>query len=136
MQKILDQQLYDYPSIILAEAREERDKETNPIDDLVVSHNAQTKKLKYCSKCRMTKIENSKRKCPRCDAKLPTVAEIRSEAQEDIPEKIEIKFLNFKIYQTKQETSSTHIDPMSITQRSAPQEGVTVPDILFPILCQ
>ncbi|CAG8731512.1 17127_t:CDS:1, partial [Dentiscutata heterogama] len=75
MQVLLDRQLHDYLSFILTELCEEKKENMNIIDDLVINQSARISNQKQCCECDKTEIENSKRKCPQCHAKLPTLAE-------------------------------------------------------------
>ena len=134
MQKILDEQLHNYLSFILHEACTEKREAINPIDDLITKYNSNVGKLKWCSECGKKEIENLKRKCPQCNAQLPTLAEFQSKAQEINQETFEenTKPLNIKFYQNEKETSDVNRNPISITQISIPQKGVKVPDIFVP----
>jgi hypothetical protein len=58
MQRLLDQQLYDYLSIILNETSSEKN-DMNIIDDLAAVHNTTMGKQKRCNKCGKTEIENT-----------------------------------------------------------------------------
>ena len=75
MQTLIDQQLCDYLSVILAEACTEKNKDINVIDNLITDQNMKIGKQKWCRECGKDNIENSKRKYPQCNMKLPTLAE-------------------------------------------------------------
>ena len=134
MQQLLDQQLYDYLSVILNEACAEKNN-TNIIDDLAAEHNTTLGKQKRCNKCGKTEIENLQRKCPDCDEKLANIAEIQQEeASQSILETTNTtKPLHIRFYQNSTNISDApHTNPISITQKSSPQDGVKVPDISLP----
>jgi hypothetical protein len=132
MQKLLDQQLHDYLSIILAEACTEKNKNINIIDNLAAQHNTTIGRQKKCNKCGKTEIENSRRKCPNCNEKLVNVAETQQEENYQSIIKTNTKPLHFKFYQSSTNISDNPINPISITQKSSPQDGVRVPDISLP----
>lgn len=134
MQRLLDQQLHEYLSIILDEVCTEKNKSTNIIDDLIAEHNTTISKKKRCNKCGKIEIENSRRKCPDCNEKLANIAEIQQEeTRESILETNTTKSLYFKFYQYSANISDiSPINPISITQRSFPQDGVEVPEIFIP----
>ncbi|CAG8857011.1 33586_t:CDS:1, partial [Gigaspora margarita] len=99
---------------------------------------AKTKNQKQCHDCGKKDIENSKRKCPQCHAKLPTLAETQQEKEQTISDKKEkdsIKPLTFRPYQPKESKSSKSDEStssISITQNLEPQDGVKIPDVLVP----
>jgi hypothetical protein len=130
MQKLLDQQLYNYLSIILTEACAEKDNSTNIIDDLASKHSTIIGKQKRCNKCGKTEIENLRRKCPGCKENLDNIAQIQQE--ESILDTNITQPLHFKYYQSSTNTSDDPINPISITQRLLPQDGVKVPDMFLP----
>ncbi|RIB19073.1 hypothetical protein C2G38_2182812 [Gigaspora rosea] len=82
------------------------------------------------------KSENTNRKCPQCNTKLPTITEIQQEIDQTISKKKDIsKHLVFKFYYPKANISENFtnlINPLSITQISKPQNNVNLPDILVP----
>ncbi|CAG8686199.1 2944_t:CDS:1, partial [Dentiscutata heterogama] len=75
----------------------------NVIDNLVINQSARISNQKQCHECGKTEIENSKRKCPQCHAKLPTLAETQQEKEQTISDKKDKKDLNkpliFRPYQ-------------------------------------
>jgi hypothetical protein len=83
----------------------------------------------------MNEIENSKRKCPQCNITLPPLAFFQNKEQEinqSISEENITTPLNIKFHQIEKETLDVNTSPISITQKSVPDEGVNVPDILVP----
>jgi len=68
MQKLIDQQLYDYLTTItiLIEACAEKNSEVNSIDDQILRRDSTTSKQKSCIKYGMKEIENNKKICPQC----------------------------------------------------------------------
>ena len=132
MQKLLDQQLHNYLSIILTEACAEKDNSTN-IDDLAYKHSTIMGRQKKCNKCGKMEIENSRRKCPNCNEKLANIAQIQQEEDnQSIIETNITKSLDFKYYQSSTNIPDDPINPISITQRLLPQDGVKVPDMFLP----
>ncbi|CAG8455869.1 7807_t:CDS:1, partial [Dentiscutata heterogama] len=83
-------------------------------------------------------IENSKHKCPQCNAKLPILAETQQEKEQTISNKKEkdsIKPLTFRPYQLKEsksDKSDESTSSISITQNLEPQDGVKIPDVFVP----
>ena len=131
MQTLIDQQLHDYLSVILDETCNEKNENTNAIDNLIA--NQKTGKQKKCCECGKDKIENSKRKCPQCNAKLSTLAEIQQEIEQiEFGKKDSTKSLIFKSHQVKTNITERLTNPISITQRSEPQKDVNIPDMLIP----
>jgi hypothetical protein len=82
----------------------------------------------------MKEIENSKRKCSKCNEKLLKLAEIQQEIEDiQLDSEIDInKQLNFKFYNNETEIASSSKNPISITQKSTTEENVKVPDIFVP----
>jgi rubrerythrin len=76
MKTLLNQQLYKFLLDILNDALMEKNEETNYINELIIKSNSNISKQKWCNQCGKDKIENSKRKCPQCNAKLDNIAEI------------------------------------------------------------
>ncbi|RIB29661.1 hypothetical protein C2G38_2154750 [Gigaspora rosea] len=70
--------------ITAAEACEEKKKNINIIDNLA---NIKTDAQKQYHEYGKNKIENSKCKCPQCNAKLPTLAETQHATKQATPEK-------------------------------------------------
>jgi len=135
IQELLDQQLYNYLSIIICEASEEKNQMINPIDDLVDIHSSNIGKQKRCSKCGMKEIKNLKRNCPQCNTPLPMLSEFQTETQEInqvTSDKNDTKSLIIKNYIFGEKASEVNMNPISITQKSVPEEGVNVPDIIVP----
>ncbi|RIB03900.1 hypothetical protein C2G38_2286020 [Gigaspora rosea] len=136
MQVLLDRQLHDYLSFILTELCEEKKEDINVIDDLVINQSARTSNQKQCRECGKTEIENSKRKCPQCHAKLPTLAETQQEKEQTISDKKDKKDSNkpliFRPYQPNTSISDKSTSSISIPQNLEPQGGVKIPDILVP----
>ena len=125
MQILIDQQLHEYLSIILTEARTEKSKNINTIDDLITNQSVKIGKQKWCQECGKDEIENSRRKCPQCKAKLLLLAEVQEAIDQIIFEKQDtIKPLIFKFCQSEMNTSEDLI--------SIPQKDVNVSDILVP----
>ncbi|KAF0444001.1 hypothetical protein F8M41_003508 [Gigaspora margarita] len=85
IQVLLDRQLHDYLSNILTKLCKEKKEDINVIDNLVINQSAGTSKQKQCCECGKTEIENSKRKCSQCHAKLPTLAETQQEKNKPHP---------------------------------------------------
>jgi len=79
VQELVNQQLYDYLSIIIDEASEEKNKMINPIDDLIDNHSSNIGRQKRCSNCGMKEIKNSKCNCPQCNTPLPMLSEFQIE---------------------------------------------------------
>jgi hypothetical protein len=135
MQALLDKELRDYLSIILAELCTEKNMDTNSIDDLVAKDNTTMGKKKKCNNCGMSNIINLKHNCPNCNEKLPTLSQIQQETQEDNQSRVEInhtKSLKFKHHQDKTDIPNEPVNITSITQKSTQQEGVKVPEISVP----
>ncbi|RIB19201.1 hypothetical protein C2G38_2307709 [Gigaspora rosea] len=136
MQVLLDRQLHDYLSFILTELCEEKKKDINVIDDLVINQSARTSNQKQCREYGKTEIENSKRKCPQCHAKLPTLAETQQEKEQTISDKKDKKDSNkpliFRPYQPNTSISDKSTSSISIPQNLEPQGSVKIPDILVP----
>ncbi|CAG8745660.1 17530_t:CDS:2 [Gigaspora margarita] len=131
MQTLLDRQLHDYLLTIITELCKEKSENINVIDDLVINQSAKTSNQKQCREYGKNEIENSKRKCPQCHAKLPTLAETQQESEQTIPDKKDsAKSLIFKPYQPG--TSEKAINLISITQKLEPQDNVDTTDILVP----
>lgn len=131
MQSLLDKELYDHLSVIIDEACAEKKSDTNLIDSLVAECSGATNKQKKCHSCGKSAIENSKQKCPDCKAKLLTIAEIRNMPQ-TTSERNENKPLKIKFYDVETGNSDKNLNPISITQKKSPQEGVKVPRMLIP----
>ncbi|CAG8833852.1 22170_t:CDS:2, partial [Gigaspora margarita] len=89
MQTLLDRQLHDYLLTIITELCKKKSENINVIDDLVINQSAKTSNQKQCRECGKNEIENSKRKCPQCYAKLPILAETQQESEQTIPDKKE-----------------------------------------------
>ena len=133
MQRLLDQQLHNHLSIILNEACMEKNDDTNAIDDLATKHTTIMNRQKRCTNCGKVEIENSRRKCPDCNEKLANLSETQQRTQETINQSTNTtRPLNFKFYQNKTNISDDSTKPISITQKSSPQDGVEVPDLLVP----
>jgi hypothetical protein len=131
MQKLIDQQLYDYLTVILDEACDEKKENLNVIDNLMASQNMKMGKQKKCHECGKDEIENSKRKCPQCNTKLFTLSETQQEIEPMVSEKKCLtKPLIIKSQQFKTDIPERPINPISITQKSEPQKGVKIPEML------
>ncbi|RIB13363.1 hypothetical protein C2G38_2198055 [Gigaspora rosea] len=82
------------------------------------------------------KNKDTNRKCPQCNTKLPTIAEIQQEINQMISKKKDIsKPLVFKFYHPEvnvSENSTNLVNPLSITQKLKPQNNVNLSDILVP----
>jgi len=121
----------------LAEACTEKNKDINIIDNLITDQNMKIGKQKWYQECGKDNIENSRRKCPQCNIKLPTLAETQETIDQTLFEKKDtIKPLIFKSYQSEIDTSKKFtnlINPINITQRSN-QKDINVPNILVPDL--
>ena len=135
MKILLDKQLHEFLSNILDEAIVEKNKEKNHIDELTSMHISKVSKQKRCNECGKNEIEKSRRKCPECNAKLPSL----SETQQIIQETNNTTFVDntnksliFKINQFENRTSEKDIKMLSITQKSFSQEGVTNPNMFIP----
>ncbi|CAG8721779.1 12158_t:CDS:1, partial [Dentiscutata heterogama] len=87
MEILIDQQLHDYLSIILTEACIEKNENINFIDNLIMNQKTKIDKKKWCRECGKDNIDNSKRKCPQCNTKLPTITEIQQEIDQTISKK-------------------------------------------------
>lgn len=135
MQSLIDQELNDYLSIILAEASTEKNSDKNIIDELASKHNATLGKQKKCDNCGKNEIENIRRICPHCNMKLKTLTEIQQDVQEDtLVMSKNNKPLTFKFHKVELENLNEHMNTSTIstTQISAPQIGVKVPDMFIP----
>ncbi|RIB11920.1 hypothetical protein C2G38_2259732 [Gigaspora rosea] len=135
MQELLDRQLHDYLASIITELCIEKNKEINVINDLITNQSANTRNQKQCHECGKKEIENSKRKCPQCHAKLSTLAETQQEKEQTISDKKEkdsIKPLIFRPYQPNASKSNKSTSSISITQNLEPQDCVKIPDVLVP----
>ncbi|CAG8502610.1 6536_t:CDS:2 [Dentiscutata heterogama] len=95
MQILLDRQLHDYLLTIITELSKEKSENINVIDNLVINQSAKTNNQKQCRECGKNEIENSKRKCPQCNAKLPTLAETQQENEQTISDKKDSSVANF-----------------------------------------
>ncbi|CAJ0763212.1 23333_t:CDS:1, partial [Entrophospora sp. SA101] len=98
-------------------------------------HNTAMGKQKRCNKCGKTEIENSQCRCPDCNEKLANIAEIQQEeADKSILETTNTtKPLHIKFYQNSANISDAPpINPISITQKSIPQDGVKMPVLFLP----
>src|SRR5207302_10207029 len=82
MKILLDKQLHEFLSNILDEAIVEKNKEKNHIDELTSMHISKVSKQKRCNECGKNEIEKSRRKCPECNAKLPSLSETQQIIQE------------------------------------------------------
>jgi glutaredoxin len=135
MQSLIDQELNDYLTIILAEASTEKNSDKNIIDELASKHNTMMGRQKRCDNCGKNELENVRRTCPHCNKKLKTLTEIQQDVQEDTlvmsGEKIN-KSLTFKFHEVELENLSEHTNTISTTQISTPQAGVKMPDIFVP----
>ncbi|CAG8822170.1 6633_t:CDS:1 [Gigaspora margarita] len=136
MQVLLDCQLHDYLLFILTELCKEKKEDINVIDDLVINQSAGTSNQKQYRECGKTEIENSKRKCPQCHAKLPTLAKTQQEKEQTISDKKDKKDSNkplvFRPYQPNTNIPDKHTSSISIPQNLEPQDSVKIPDILVP----
>ncbi|CAI2200527.1 4012_t:CDS:1, partial [Funneliformis geosporum] len=85
-------------------------------------------KQKWCQECDKDEIENSRRKCPQCKTKLPSLAEVQEAIDQTIFEKQDtIKPLIFKSCQSEMNTSK---DPIRTTQKDVNVLDILVPDPL------
>ncbi|CAG8762957.1 3085_t:CDS:1, partial [Dentiscutata heterogama] len=108
----------------------------NIIDDLVINQNAKTSNQKQCCECGRNEIENSKRKCSHCYAKLPTLAETQQESELAVSDKKDKKDLAkpliFKPFQPNTSDKTINLISISTTQELEPQSSVNKPEILVP----
>jgi len=116
MQTLLDQQLYDYLSIILAEACAEKNENINHINNLIAKQSINIGKQKHCHECGKNEIENSKRKCTQCNAKLLTLTKTQQETEQITPEKEDsTKSFIFRSHKFETDISDKHTNSISIT---------------------
>ncbi|RHZ55372.1 hypothetical protein Glove_416g12 [Diversispora epigaea] len=78
MENKIYEELTNYLSIILEELCNEKNQETNIIDNLIC-YQSQTGCMKKCSVCQVFNIDNKKRVCPTCHNKLSTINKINQQ---------------------------------------------------------
>ncbi|CAG8672308.1 22456_t:CDS:2 [Gigaspora margarita] len=76
MKKKLEEELQYFINEIINNLLAEKYQELNEIDKLIEKQNNTTNKIKKCSQCFTSEIDNKKRNCPNCNAKLPTLTSI------------------------------------------------------------
>ncbi|CAG8668586.1 3059_t:CDS:1, partial [Dentiscutata heterogama] len=108
----------------------------NAIDNFVANQSTKIDKKKWCHEYGKDNIKNSKCKCPQCNMKLLTLAEIQQEIDQSISKKKDTtKPLVFKTYNSETnvfKNSTNLINPLSITQTFESQKNTNTPDILVP----
>ncbi|CAG8532551.1 5880_t:CDS:2, partial [Dentiscutata heterogama] len=83
MSNEINKELTNYFLIILDELCIEKSQETNTIDKLI-HQQSQIGHMKKCLVCQTSNIDNKKQVCPKCQNKLPTIAEIIDEQPKTI----------------------------------------------------
>ncbi|CAG8638892.1 7153_t:CDS:1 [Scutellospora calospora] len=110
-----------------------KNENSNITDNLVANQSTKTNNQKQYHECGKNKIENSKRKYPQYNAKLPSLAETQQENEQTIIKtKDSTKPLIFRPYKPNTSISDKFINPISITQKFKPQDSVNISDILVP----
>lgn len=139
MQEVLDKELHIYLTDILDLLSNEKSASTNIIDSLITSTVTNVANMKACLSCKQQNIENRKKTCPMCGARLPTMAEIRKERETEIENHIDNQSTNLSIffkpyspYNANDESSDTHVPRISLTQQQVIDQGVNVPEIYVP----
>ncbi|KAF0504095.1 hypothetical protein F8M41_019631 [Gigaspora margarita] len=132
MQKVFDEELYDFLTDIFNLLVEEKLASNNIIDSLISSIGTNIIYMKICSSCNRQNIENQKRKCPECRMRLPILAEMQKEEviEDNITNKL-IHSLVFKPYSITNEQNITSVPKISYTQQVI-DPRVNVPKIYIP----
>ncbi|CAG8460905.1 20025_t:CDS:2 [Racocetra persica] len=76
MKNKLEEELKYFINEIINNLLVEKSQEINEIDQLINKQNNLTNKMKKCSQCLTLNIDNKKRNCPNCNAKLPMLTSI------------------------------------------------------------
>lgn len=134
MQEEIDKELYTYLSEILDLLREEKNNSTNVIDALIENNVSNNGFSKHCRNCNEQNIQNRKKNCPHCKAKLPTLEELQEQnVINDVDtSKDTVKSLIFKSSSFENESNIASTSRISITQQPVPDPGVKVPNIYIP----
>ncbi|RIB00030.1 hypothetical protein C2G38_2235955, partial [Gigaspora rosea] len=133
MQKVIDEELHLYLNEILNLLFEEKLSNTNSIDSLIASTGTKITNMKKCPKCGQKNIENRKKICPKCEARLPTLAEIQREqvVENNTTDQLAHPLI-FKPYITNDEPKNiTSVPRISLTQQTT-DPRVNVPEIYIP----
>ncbi|KAF0501207.1 hypothetical protein F8M41_020111 [Gigaspora margarita] len=85
MKKKLEEELQHFINEIINNLLAEKCQELNKIDKLIEKQNNTTNKMKKCSQCFTSKIDNKKHNCSNCNAKLPTLTSINQASSSQQP---------------------------------------------------
>ncbi|RHZ86479.1 hypothetical protein Glove_50g125 [Diversispora epigaea] len=136
MQEVIDIELHKYLADVLNFlSKEKSSSTTNTIDSLIASTVTNIANMKMCLSCDQQNIENRKKTCPKCGARLPTLAEIQKEKVTEVENNINDQLTNFfifKPYSTNDEPSNTHVHRISLTQQRVIDQEVNVLEIYVP----
>ncbi|KAF0411264.1 hypothetical protein F8M41_008221 [Gigaspora margarita] len=132
MQKVFDEELYDFLTDIFNLLVKKKLASNNTIDFLISSIGTNITCMKICSLYNQQNIENQKRKCPECGMQLLILAEMQKEEviEDNITNKL-IHSLVFKPYSITNKQNITSVSKISYTQQVI-GPSVNVPEIHIP----
>ncbi|CAG8836260.1 39523_t:CDS:2, partial [Gigaspora margarita] len=120
MKEKLDKELQYFINEIINNLLAEKYQQPNEIDKLVEKQNTVTNKMKKCLQCFTLDIDNKKRNCPNCNAKLPTLTLINQASSSQ--QLLELENINkeiiFKPYELKKQNNE------NLGQRTRPDSCI------------
>ncbi|CAG8823229.1 17851_t:CDS:1, partial [Racocetra fulgida] len=125
-----EHELNIYLTSILEELITEKSQEVNTINQLITNQKGAGSHSKWCKKCNMTNIDNKKRNYPKCNEKLDTLATLQAESTNEFNKDITSQSGApiIKTYEYAQDPRTSHLEHISITQQSNPDQ-VVIPEM-------